>query len=135
MIAVDTSAIVAIVLNEPERAEFRNAIQSAARAMISTVSVIEAKMVVYGRRGPRAVVFVDDLFRLPIFEITPPGDADMNAAYAAFVAFGRGSGHPAAINFGDVFSYALAKVRNLPLLFKGNDFAETDIQPALARSA
>jgi ribonuclease VapC len=135
MIAVDTSAIVAIVLNEPERAAFRNAIQSAAQALISTVSVVEVKMVVYGRRGPRAVVFVDDLFRLPIFEITPPGTADMNAAYAAFVAFGRGSGHPAALNFGDVYSYALAKVRNLPLLFKGNDFAETDIPPALARSA
>jgi ribonuclease VapC len=135
MIAVDTSAIVAIILNEPERATFRNAIQTAAQALISTVSVVEAKMVVYGRRGPRAVVFVDDLFRLPIFEITPPGAADMDAAYSAFVAFGRGSGHPAALNFGDVFSYALAKVRNLPLLFKGSDFAETDIQPALAGSA
>ena len=54
----------------------------------------------------------------------------MDAAYAAFVAFGKGSGHAAASNFGDVFAYALAKVRNLPLLFKGNDFAETDIQRA-----
>ena len=92
-------------------------------------------MVVYGRRGTRAVVFVDDLFRLPIFEITPPDAADMDAAFSAFVAFGRGSGHPAALNFGDVFSYALAKVRNLPLLFKGNDFAETDIRPASAGPA
>ena len=55
----------------------------------------------------------------------------MDAAYAAFVAFGKGSGHPAALNFGDVFAYALAKVRGLPLLFKGNDFAETDIEPAV----
>ncbi len=53
-------------------------------------------------------------------------------AYAAFIAFGKGSGHPAALNFGDVFSYALAKVRNLPLLFKGADFAETDIEAAVA---
>src|SRR5271165_6609715 len=135
MIAVDTSAIVAIILNEPERATFRNVLQGAARALISTVSVVEAKMVIYGRRGPRAVGFVDDLFRLPIFDITSPGAADMDAAYAAFVAFGRGSGHPAALNFGDVFSYALAKVRNLPLLFKGNDFAETDIQPAVTQLA
>jgi ribonuclease VapC len=135
MIAVDTSAIVAILLNEPERATFRSAIQSVAKALISTVSVVEVKMVVYGRRGPRAVVFVEDLFRLPMFEITPPGLADTDAAYAAFVAFGKGSGHPAALNFGDVFSYALAKVRGLPLLFKGNDFAETDIQPAVAGSA
>jgi ribonuclease VapC len=100
--------------------------------LISTVSVIETKMVVYGRRGPRAVVFVDDIFRLPMFEIMPPGVLYMDAAYAAFIAFGNGSGHPAALNFGDVFSYALAKVRHLPLLFKGSDFAETDIQPAIA---
>jgi ribonuclease VapC len=131
MIAVDTSAIVAIILNEPERAAFRGALQAAARAFISSVSVVETRMVVYGRRGPRAVVFVDDLFRLPIFEITPPDPAETAAAYAAFVAFGKGSGHPASLNFGDVFAYAVAKVRNLPLLFKGNGFAETDIRPAV----
>jgi ribonuclease VapC len=135
MIAVDTSAIVAIVLNEPERATFVQAMQTAAVALISTVSVVETKMVLFGRRGPRAVVFVDDLFRLPMFEVTPPGTADMDAAFSAFVAFGKGSGHPAALNFGDVFAYALAKVRNLPLLFKGSDFAETDLRPAVAPSA
>jgi len=58
----------------------------------------------------------------------------MDDAFYAFVAFGRGSAHPAALNFGDVFAYALAKVRNLPLLFKGNDFGETDLRPAVARS-
>jgi ribonuclease VapC len=131
VIAVDTSAIVAIVLNEPERAAFRSAIQSAAKALISTVSAVEAKMVIHGRRGPRAIVFVDDLLDLPVFEIVAPDRADMAAAYAAFVAFGKGSGHPAALNFGDLFSYALAKVRGIPLLFKGNDFAETDIEPAV----
>ena len=131
MIAVDTSAIVAIALNEPERDMFTTAIRNAAAALISTVSVLEVKMVIHGRRGARAVVFIDDLFRLPVFEITPPGRDDLDAAYAAFVAFGKGSGHPAALNFGDVFAYALAKVRGLPLLFKGNDFAETDIEPAV----
>lgn len=54
----------------------------------------------------------------------------MDAAYAAFLIYGQGSGHRAGLNFGDVFSYALAKVRNLPLLYKGNDFAETDLQSA-----
>ena len=131
MIAVDTSAIVAIALNEPERAAFRAAIQGAARALVSTVSVVETKMVIHGRRGPRAVVFIEDLLNLPMFEIVPPDRADMNAAYSAFVAFGKGSGHPAALTFGDVFSYALAKARGLPLLFKGSDFAETDIEPAV----
>jgi ribonuclease VapC len=130
MIAVDTSAIVAIVLNEPERPGFLRVLRDGAPALISTVSVVETKMVIYGRRSDRAVVFMEDLLRLPIFQITPPGEADMHAAYAAFVAFGRGSGHLAGLNFGDLFSYALAKVRDLPLLFKGNDFAETDIRRA-----
>jgi ribonuclease VapC len=129
MIAVDTSAIVAIVFGEPERGAFRQAILRAGTALISTASALEVKMVVYGRRGPRGAVLVDDLLRLPMFAITPPGPADLDAAFGAFVAFGKGSGHPAALNFGDVFSYALAKVRNLPLLFKRADFAETDIQP------
>jgi ribonuclease VapC len=132
MIAVDTSAIVAIALNEPERAAFRHAIMQARKALISTASVIEVKMVLYSRRGPRAVVLAEDMLRLPMFEITPPGPADLDAAFGAFVAFGKGSTHPAALNFGDLFSYALAKVRNLPLLFKGNDFSETDIRPAVA---
>ncbi len=55
----------------------------------------------------------------------------MNCAYAAFVTFGRGSGHPATLNFGDLFSYALAKVRGLPLLYKGDDFAQTDVVSAM----
>jgi ribonuclease VapC len=130
MIAVDTSAIVAIAFDEPERATFRQAIMQARRALISTATVLEVKMVVYGRRGPRALVLADDMLRLPIFEVTPPNQADIDAAFSAFVAFGKGSGHPASLNFGDLFAYALAKVRNLPLLFKGNDFAETDIEPA-----
>lgn len=60
-----------------------------------------------------------------------PDAAQTEAAYSAFVAFGKGSGHPASLNFGDVFSYALAKVRGLPLLFKGADFSETDLVSAL----
>ena len=133
MIVVDTSAIVAIAFGEAEREDFSRVIQQASRALISTVSVVEAQMVVHGRRGQRAVVLVDDLLRLPMFELVAPGPAEMNAAYAAFVAFGKGSGHPAGLNFGDVFSYALAKTRGLPLLFKGTDFSQTDIACAVTR--
>ena len=135
MIVADTSAIIAIVFAEPEREAFVDVIRRAPRVLVSTVSVVEARMVVHGRRGERAVVLVDDLLRLPMFELIPPGIAEMDAAYAAFVAFGKGSGHPAALNFGDVFGYALAKVRGLPLLYKGADFSETDIASAAARSA
>jgi ribonuclease VapC len=132
MIAVDTSAIVAIVLDEPERRAFRQIIQHAGTALISTASVLEARLVIHGRRGQRGIVLAEGLFRLPVFEIVPPGLSEMDAAYEAFVAYGRGSGHPANLNFGDLFSYALAKVRSLPLLFKGDDFARTDIQSAAA---
>ncbi len=131
MIVVDTSALVAIIFAEAERAAFIAAIDAARRAAVSTVSVVEARMVVHARRGERAVMLLDDFLRLPSFEIAPPGPAEMEAAYAAFVTFGRGSGHAARLNFGDLFSYALAKVRDLPLLFKGDDFAETDIVPAV----
>jgi len=131
MIVADTSALVAIAFNEPERAAFVQAIEQAGKTLISTVSVVEARMVVHGRRGERAVVLLDDLLRMPIFELVPPGPADMDAATAAFIAFGKGSGHPASLNFGDLFSYALAKTRGLPLLFKGADFAQTDIESAI----
>ena len=132
MIAIDTSAIVAIVFAEAGRLGFLEIIHRASKALISTVSVVEARVVVYGRRGPRGIVIVDDVLRLPMFEIVPPGPAELEAAYAAFVAYGKGSGHPANLNFGDLFSYALAKVRGLPLLFKGDDFSRTDIQSAAA---
>jgi ribonuclease VapC len=130
MIVVDTSAVVAIAFGEPEREPFVRAIEEADQALISTVSVVEARIVVHGRRGQRAVVLLDDLLRLPVFETVAPSMAETNAAYAAFVAYGKGSGHPARLNFGDLFGYALAKVRGLPLLFKGDDFSQTDIAHA-----
>jgi ribonuclease VapC len=117
MIVVDTSAIVAIVFGEPEREAFIHVLEETDKALISTVSVLEARMVVHGRRGQRGVVLVDDLLRLPVFEWVAPERLETDAAYAAFVAFGRGSGHSAALNFGDMFSYALAKTRGLPLLY------------------
>lgn len=131
MIAADTSALVAIAFAEPEREAFLQAIKLADKALISTVSVVEARMVIHSRRGQRAVIVMDDLLRLPMFEMAAPSMPEADAAYAAFVAYGKGSGHPAGLNFGDVFSYALAKVRGLPLLYKGDDFAHTDIESAL----
>ncbi len=131
MIVADTSAILAIVFAESERDAFVAAIERAERTLVSSVTVVETRMVVHARRGQRAVVLVDDLLRLPCFKIVPPGTAEMDAAYAAFVAFGKGNGHAAALNFGDLFGYALAKVRGLPLLYKGADLAETDIARAV----
>ncbi len=116
MIAVDTSALVAISLRDPERESFLAVIREQSRALISTVSVIETKIVLFGRKAQRAVVILDDFLGLSCFAITPPAREDMDAAYAASLVYGKGSGHPAALNLGDVFAYALAKVRGLPLL-------------------
>ena len=132
-IAIDTSALIAIAFAKPERDQFREALIQARGARISTISVVEARMIAYGRRGPRAVVVLENILRLPVFTVTPPGPEDMEAAFDAFIAFGKGSGHPAALNFGDIFAYALAKTRGLPLLFKGNDFSETDIPSVIPR--
>lgn len=132
VIAVDLSALVAIVLHEAERDAFLTIVRDSTKALVSTVSVVETKMVLFGRKGHRPVVMLDDFLRLQRFEVTPPSLADMEAAWAAFIAFGKGSGHPASLNFGDVFAYALAKVRDLPLLYKGNDFIETDLRPVLS---
>lgn len=126
---------MAIAIAKPKRDAFLRAIQISSKSLISTVCVVETRMVVHGRRGQRAVILVDDLLRLPMFEMVAPGPAEMDVAYAAFVAYGKGSGHPAGLNFGDVFSYALAKVRGLPLLYKGDDFAQTDIGSALTMAS
>jgi ribonuclease VapC len=83
MIAVDTSALVAISFAEPERDAFLQAIKMADKALISTVSVVEARMVIHGRRGQRAVILMDDLLRLPMFEFAAPSAHEADAAYAA----------------------------------------------------
>jgi len=135
MFAIDTSALAAIVFNEPERAAFIHAIRHADKVLVSTATALEARMVVHGRRGERAVVLLDDLLRLPMFELVPLGPREADAAFAAFIAFGKGSGHPANLNDGDLFAYALAKVRGLALLYKGTNLAQTDIGSAVATGA
>src|SRR3984957_17462903 len=111
MIVVDTSAIVAIVFGEPEREAFVHVLDKTDKALISTVLVLEARLVVHGRRRQRAVVLVDDLLRLPVFQWVAPEWLETDAAYASFVAFGRDSRHSAAQNFGDLRSDALAETR------------------------
>ena len=132
MIAIDSSALVAITLDEPDAAIYFSRLRSIPGAIISTVSVVEARMVVHNRTGYRGIVLLDNLLSLPGMEIVAPGLVEMEAAWNAFIAYGKGSGHPAGLNFGDVFAYATAKVRKLPLLFKGNDFSQTDIVSALS---
>ena len=126
---LDTSALVAILRNEPERADFVALIEQAPRRLVSSVSVLEAAMVLEGRRGDEAGRELDLFLHTASIE-TIPFDADQLAlARSAFRRFGKGR-HPAGLNFGDCATYALARWSGEPLLFKGNDFSETDIPSA-----
>jgi ribonuclease VapC len=127
MIAVDSSAFIAIIKNEPERDSFLAILKRADRVLVSPATIVEARMVAHRRGGPNLVAELDTLLATVAAEIEPIDDTDLAIAHDAFVAFGRGSGHPAKLNFGDLFSYALAKARGVPLLYKGRDFAHTDI--------
>jgi ribonuclease VapC len=127
MIAVDTSAIIAIAFAEPERELFLNKILSANRALICAPSIVETRIVIRAKSNNAALNFIDELLALPIFEIVAADKLIADLAFNAYVNYGKGSGHPAQLNFGDVFSYALAKSRDIPLLFKGTDFSKTDV--------
>ncbi len=126
---LDTSAIVAILRNESERPEFVARITAARRCLISAVSVLEAAMVLEGKKGDDAIGDLDlFLFKAGI-ETVPFDREQLTLARTAFLRFGKGR-HKAGLNFGDCASYALAKWSGGPLLFKGTDFAATDISSA-----
>jgi ribonuclease VapC len=134
LIAVDTSAVIAILFAEPESEVFRRrlAIES---ACLSAVSLQETSMVMAGRRGNEAAWRrLDEFIREAPLEIVAYDHELAEIGRLAFFLFGKGR-HPARLNCGDCASYALAKKRNIPLLFKGGDFAKTDIVPALAAPA
>jgi len=134
VIAVDTSAIIAILLSEPESDGFLHRLSSEA-GCLSAVSLQEASMVIAGRVGDETASHeLDQLMRTSALEIVPYDAELARIAREAFLRFGKGR-HPARLNCGDCASYALARSRNIPLLFKGGDFAKTDIVPALAAPA
>ena len=128
MIAVDTSALVAIILGEAELERFA-AIIAREPCVVSAVSVTEAALVVETRQGPDAVEDLRRLLDRARVEVVPVDTELAWVAHAAWRRFGKGR-HPAGLSFGDCFSYALAKLRAVPLLFKGEDFTQTDIDLA-----
>ena len=123
---IDTSAIVAILLGEPEDAAFAKAITTASTRVMSAVSWVECSMVMGGRQGAAGLADLDRLITRARIEVMPVQLRHAEFARHAFLRFGRGR-HPARLNCGDCFAYALAKATNEPLLFKGNDFGLTDI--------
>ncbi len=128
---LDTSAIIAILRDEPEAAQFARAIEEAGQRRISAVNYVEGAAVIDGGRDPVASRRYDDLLREARVTIEPVTEAQARIAREAYRDFGKGSGHPAKLNFGDCFAYALAKDRDEPLLYKGDDFSHTDVAHAV----
>ncbi|MGD0601826.1 MAG: type II toxin-antitoxin system VapC family toxin [Terriglobales bacterium] len=124
---LDTSAIIAILRNETEAPVFAKAVEGAVHRRISAVNYAEAAAVIDGSRDPIA-----SLLREAEVTVEPVTEGQARIARQAFRDFGKGSGHPAKLNFGDCFAYALAKARKEPLLFKGDDFPHTDVADALS---
>src|SRR3954449_1479775 len=127
---IDTSAIIAILRDEPERRVFNQAIESAGTCRMSAASFVEASIVTENSRGYDGLRDFDLFLATAGIEIVPVDVEQARTARDAFRRFGKGR-HPAALNFGDCFSYALAKTMSRPLLFKGNDFSKTDVQRAV----
>lgn len=129
---LDTSAVIAILRNEVDAAAFAQAIEKASHRRISAVSYVESAAVVDGGRDPIASRRFDDLLREAEVTVEPVDEEQARIARQAYRDFGRGSGHPAKLSFGDCFAYALAKARREPLLYKGEDFSHTDVATALS---
>ena len=125
---IDTSALIAILRDEPEARKFAIAIAEADRRRMSAANYLETAIVIDGSRDPIASRSFDDLLREAEIGIEPVTAEQATVARAAYRDFGRGSGHPARLNFGDCFAYALAKVTGEPLLFKGNDFSHAGLR-------
>ena len=126
---VDTSAIVSILFGEHEAAQFDEAIVRAPHCRISVVNYLETVMVLEGRRGVLAGHQLDAYLEEAAIELAAVTVEQAQAARTAWRRFGKGN-HPAGLNFGDCFAYALSESTGEPLLYKGGDFALTDIEAA-----
>jgi ribonuclease VapC len=131
ILVADSSALLAVLLGEPERAEFKRLLL-AHDVRISAGTLIETLRVVQLALGAEALSGVDALLETSAAEIVPVDADQVAAAREGMLRFGKGRGEePAVLNFGDLFAYALAKRLALPLLYKGDDLARTDVQPVV----
>jgi len=129
---VDTSALLAILLNEPERRSFNEAIEAAESRRLSAASFVEVSIVIESRFGAEGLRDLDLFLERAGIELTALDADQAQAARRAYSRFGKGR-HPAGLNYGDCFAYALATVLGEPLLYKGDDFGRTDIIPVVPR--
>lgn len=123
---LDTSALLAILRDEPERRSFNAAIEAAASRSVSTATFVEASIVIGARYGGDGLRDLDLFIAKAEIALVPVDAEQAHVARDAFLRFGKGR-HPAGLNYGDCFSYALAKTLGEPLLYKGDDFSRTDV--------
>jgi ribonuclease VapC len=124
---LDTSAILAILQDEPERRKFNEAIEAAESRSLSTASFVECSMILESRYGADGIRDLDLFIAKAQVSLVPVDEEQANLARRAFRKYGKGR-HPAGLNFGDCFSYALSQALDEALLFKGNDFSQTDVE-------
>ena len=129
MIVVDSSAVIAILLEEPDHASIIRILARQTNAVMAAPNVLEVLMVLTGRDIEKAAEALDCLLSDHRITVTAWSDDLVPGAHAAFIRYGKGR-HPAGLNFGDCMAYALAKRLDAPLLFKGNDFSQTDVRVA-----
>ena len=128
---VDSSAVVGILMSEEGAEALFDAMASAQNRRMSAATFVEVCVVIDSSRDPVKSGRLDDLLRRFDMEIVDVTKEQAHIARAAYRDFGTGSGHPARLNFGDCFSYALAKATGEPLLFRGDDFGHTDLTSAV----
>jgi ribonuclease VapC len=124
---IDSSALVAILLGEPDRGRLQSAIEAKEVRLVSAITKLEAGMVMIGRLGPQGGVEFQNLLALIGARVVPFDERQADIARDAFVRYGKGR-HKAGLNFGDCATYALAIAEAEPLLFKGTDFGATDVE-------
>lgn len=130
MIVLDSSALLAILQDEPERRVFNEAIEAAEKRLLSVATWLEVSIVIEARFGAEGLQDLDLFIDRAGIELAAVDLPQAKIAREAYRRFGKGR-HPAALNYGDCFSYALARALDAPLLFKGEDFARSDIAPAV----
>ncbi len=131
MIVVDASALIAILDEERDAARYAEAIAEADPPLVSAATVVEAGIVMFNRHGAGGARKFNALIQEAGLQIESVTAQHAQLALQAYASYGKGQKNAAALNYGDCFSYALAKATGLPLLFKGRDFSETDIRSVL----
>jgi ribonuclease VapC len=125
---IDTSALLAILLSEPEADALVGAIVSAETRLVAAPTLVEAAAVMVARKGPPGEVALDALLQRLEIQVVPMSPEAAAFARAAYARYGRGVGSPGVLNYGDCLAYGVARAAGEPLLFKGDDFALTDIE-------